>query len=105
MIHFQIHFTFSPSTTALERKESEIQIRSMELCQNQKSLRHEAKQTLSLVCNIQKKGKFPVSLGEPFPEGLRAAEMKDSVGRYVHEFNFIILKGHPLCLDLVFPLN
>lgn len=34
----------------------------------------EEPQTWSKLCNIQKKGKFPLSLREPFPEGLRVAE-------------------------------
>lgn len=49
------HIRYSPRTTAHERKESGLQIRSMGLCQKQKSLGHEQ----SKLCNIQKKGKFP----------------------------------------------
>lgn len=40
------HIHYSTRSIAHERKESELHIRQLGLCQNQKSLRHEAKQTL-----------------------------------------------------------
>lgn len=97
---FHIHCSTRP--TAHERKESELPIRPMGLCQNQKSLRHEAKQTLQYseerVISCKPQGTFP-------RRSQGCWERKDSVGRFIHELNFIILKGHRLRLDLVLPTN
>lgn len=85
------HTLLPPRTTALRGKESELQIRSMGLCQSQKSLWHEAKQTLQHLeereISRKPQGTFPRR-----PQS--CWEWKDSVGRYIHEFNFVILKGH-----------
>lgn len=93
---------YSTRTTAHERKESELHIRPMGLCQSQKSLRHEAKQTLQyseereISCKPQ--GTIP-------RRSQGCWEKKDSVSRFIHELNFIILKGHWPHLDLVLPTN
>lgn len=58
----------------------------------------------SKLCNVQNKGKFPISLRDSFPVS-QGWQRKDSVGRYSQEFNFTILKGRQLCWDVVFPTN
>lgn len=71
-IHFHILFIYVTPQEPQLMRERTLNSKSdpMGLCQQQKSLGHEH----SKLCNVQKKGKFPVSLREPFPEGLRIAE-------------------------------
>lgn len=64
------HRHHAPRATARERKEGQLHTRSRELCQNEKSLRHEAKQTLQ----YSGEKEISYSLREPFPEGLTVAE-------------------------------
>lgn len=83
-------------------KESELCIRSMGLCQNQKSLRHEAKQTLQ----YSREREISYKPQGIFPRRSQGCwERKDSVGHYINEFNFATLRGHRLHLDLVYPTN
>lgn len=74
VIHFQILLAYiTPQEPQLMRERSLNSTSDQWDCAR---IRRASDMKQSKLCNIQKKEKFPVSLREPFPEGLRVAEKR-----------------------------
>lgn len=72
VFHFQVLFTYiTPKEPQLAREDSPNFTSDQWDCAR---TRRASDMKQSKLCNIQEKGKFPLSLREPFPEGLRVAE-------------------------------
>lgn len=103
VINFQILLAYiTPQEPQLKRERSLNSTSDQWDCAR---IRRASDMKQSKLCNIQKKEKFPVSLGTIPRRSQGCWEKKDSVSRFIHELNFIILKGHWPHLDLVLPTN